>query len=447
MLISYSFRNFRSFRETAVLDMKAGKQRTYDENLIREAGMRILPSAVIYGANASGKSNIIMSLALMQEIVTWGSVEASSPIMMNMELYPFAYNTEPEPILFQAEFINNGRHYLYSFEIIVKPFQKDKRKIVSEQLWVSCGNKLVQVFERDSQRVDIKRDKKVLSLIQYNENLLAEFENKININLDPTKLFLAHGFKTLISSDIADDVIDFFTSKLLVVNDFALRKLNISMAFSEMPKKSVAVWNTLLDNFIKAADFGPQKLMLKPQKIEENRFEDMQLYSAYTPNGFEKPIMIPAELMESRGTLKLLDFAIPFITVFEEGTVFVLDEFDAIIHPELVKGIIALFNDQSFNKNGAQLIFSTHNPIYMSNRIFRRDQIKFVERDKDTYESTIHSLADFGSTEVRNDENYMINYFKGKYSMLPYIDFTKFFHTPDNVKDPSTGRVPRKPGR
>jgi AAA15 family ATPase/GTPase len=165
------------------------------------------------------------------------------------------------------------------------------------------------------------------------------------------------------------------------------------------------------------------------------------------PNGLEKPIMIPAEWMESRGTLKLLDFAIPFTDIFKAGGVFVLDEFDAVIHPELIKGIIALFNDRSFNEKGAQLIFTTHNPIYMSNRIFRRDQIKFVERDKDTYESTIHSLADFGSEEVRNDENYLINYFRGKYSTLPYIDFKRLFNLPDNVQDPSAGRVPRKPGR
>jgi len=137
--------------------------------------------------------------------------------------------------------------------------------------------------------------------------------------------------------------------------------------------------------------------------------------------------MVPAELMESRGTLKLLDFAIPFESLFIKGEVFVLDEFDATIHSELIKGIIALFNDQLTNKQGAQLIFTTHNPIYLSNKIFRRVQIKFVEKDKDTFESTIYSLADFGSTDVSNDQNYLLNYFKGKYGTLPYIDFPKFF--------------------
>ncbi len=425
MLISYSFKNFRSFRGTSQLDLKAGTQRTYDENLIREAGMRILPSAVIYGANASGKSNIIMSLALMREIVLQGSIEASSPDLSNMELYPFAYGSEREPILFQVEFTNEGRRFLYSFEVMAKLFEKDKRQIVSERLWINSGKELIQIFERNSQRVAVKRDRKVLSLIQYNERLLSEFENKINKNLGPVELFLTNAFKTVISSEIADNVIDFFKTKLVVVSDFTLKKLNLTFSSSDMPEKDFVVWNKMLDGFVKNADFGPQRILFKSQKSEDEHSADMRLVSIYKSG--ERDIMVPAELMESRGTLKLLDFAIPFETLFASGGVFVLDEFDAAIHPELVKGIIALFNDQSANKNGAQLIFTTHNPIYLSNKIFRRDQIKFVEKDKDTYESTIHSLADFGATDVRNDENYLLNYFKGKYSALPYIDFSKLF--------------------
>ena len=116
-------------------------------------------------------------------------------------------------------------------------------------------------------------------------------------------------------------------------------------------------------------------------------------------------------------------FAIPFEKLFQTGGVFVLDEFDAAIHPELIKGILALFNDSELNKAGAQLIFTTHNPIYLNNKIFRRDQIRFVEKDTDSYESVIYSLADFGSEEVRNDHNFLINYFKGNYGALPFINF------------------------
>jgi len=426
MLIKYVFQNFRSFKSKTQLNMGAGPQRTLDENLIRENGLRILPSAVIYGANASGKSNIIMSLALMREIVLQGSLEASSPDLNNLELYPFAHSPKQNPMLFEVEFSNEGSHFLYSFEVMTKLFDKGKRQITSEQLWIDSNKGMIQIFERDLQKVTIKRDKKVLSLIQYNEKLLAEFENKINKNLDPAELFLTHAFKTVVSSEIADKVIDFFKNKLIVVSDFTLKKANLTFSATDMPDKDFLAWNKTLDGFVKNADFGPQRILFKSQKSEDERSADMQLVSIYKSG--KRDVMVSAELMESRGTLKLLDFAIPFENLFTKGGIFVLDEFDAAIHPELIKGIIALFNDQSVNKKGAQLIFTTHNPIYLSNKIFRRDQIKFVEKDKDTFESTVYSLADFGSTDVRNDQNYLLNYFKGKYGTLPYIDFSKLFN-------------------
>ncbi|WHH60024.1 ATP-binding protein [Petroclostridium sp. X23] len=425
MLINYVFENFRSFKSKTKLNMEAGAQRTLDENLIRENKLRILPSAVIYGANASGKSNIIMSLAIMREIVLQGSLEAFSSDLNNLELYPFAHSSEQKPMLFEIEFTNEESRFLYSFEVLTKSFDKDKRQIVSEQLWINNNKTLIQIFERSLQRVAIKRDKKVLSLIQYDEKLLAEFENKINKNLDPTELFLTHAFKTVISSEIADEVIDFFKNKLVVVSDFTLKKTNLTFSAADMPDKDFLAWNKTLDGFVKNADFGPQRILFKSQKSEEEHSADMELVSIYKSG--KRDVMVPAEFMESRGTLKLLDFAIPFETLFTKGGVFVLDEFDAAIHPELIKGIIALFNDQSVNKKGAQLIFTTHNPIYLNNKIFRRDQIKFVEKDKDTFESTVYSLADFGSTDVRNDQNYLLNYFKGKYGTLPYIDFSKLF--------------------
>lgn len=426
MLINYVFKNFRSFRGNCQMSMTAGMQRTLNENLIRKDGLRILPSAVIYGANASGKSNIIMSLALMKEIVLHGSLEALSS-EFNLELYPFAYSSEQNPMLFEVEFTNAGSHFQYSFEVLAKPFDKGKRHIVSEKLLMNVNKSMITIFERDLHRVEIKRDKRVLSLIQYEEKLLDEFQSKINKNLDSAELFLPRAFKTIVSSEISDKVIDFFKSKLIVISDFTLKKANLTFSASNMPEKDFLLWNKTLEGFVKNADFGPQQIMFKSQKKEDADSTNMKLVSIYKSGSGE--VMVPAELMESRGTLKLLDFAIPFDTLFSKGGTFVLDEFDAAIHPELIKGIVSLFNDQSLNEKGAQLIFTTHNPIYLNNKMFRRDQIKFVEKDKDTFESIIYSLADFGSTDVRNDQNYLINYFKGKYGTLPYIDFTKLFNS------------------
>lgn len=427
MLINYRFSNFRSFQNEASISMLAGLQRTLNENLIRWNGKRILPSAVIYGANASGKSNIIMSLAVMREIVLSGSLEANIPDLNNLEFYPFAYEDNNNPMMYEVEFVNNGLHMLYNFEVLCTPFKKGKRKIVSENLYViGKDSEKIKIFERDKNKVLIIKDDKALEIIKFDKELLDEIEKKINTNLDYSELFLSRAFKSIISNDLAEVVIDFFRKKLIVVSDFTLKKTNLTFSIEDMPTKDFLLWNKTLEGFLKNADFGPQNIAFKPNKSGNNDTANMELVSIYKHNN--KNIMIPSEIMESRGTLKLLDFAIPFEDLFTSGGVFVLDEFDSAIHPELIKGIISLFNDQEINKSGAQLIFTTHNPIYLNYKIFRRDQIRFVEKDKDTFTSVIYSLADFGSEEVRNDHNYLINYFKGNYGALPFIDFSRLIN-------------------
>ena len=206
------------------------------------------------------------------------------------------------------------------------------------------------------------------------------------------------------------------------------------MEFKGAPKKdNVRVWNGLLEKFVKAADFGPQQLSYVLRKNSETQDNVAILVSEYTVSG--KKTVIPAQLMESDGTMKLIRFALLFQDIFTTGGTLVIDEFDSSLHPEIVKGLIALFNDSTINTNGAQLIFTTHNPIYLNNEIFRRDQIFFVEKDKSSYKSSLYTLADFGSEEVRNDENYLINYFKGKYCSMPFIDFSLLLNKPNKEGD------------
>ena len=420
MLIDYRFSNFRSFRQMTSLSMIAGRQTTLNENLIREYGLRILPSAVIYGANASGKSNIIMSLAVMKDVVLSGSVEANLANLKHLELCPFAFQKPEKPMKFEVDFVYGGKRLEFGFEIEVSTFERKTRSVVSENLsYIDKPEHKIPIYTRDRDGIRLNGEKRARSLIQFDEKLLKQFEKKINDNIDETELFLSRGFKSTISDELADVVLDFFKEELLVVSDFTLKKTNITFSFEDSPKKDFFAWNKILDGFVKNADFGPQEIAF--HKSEES--SSVELVSIY--NYKNQKLVIPAELMESRGTLKLIDFAIPFVKMFKSGGVLILDECDASIHPELMKGILALFNDSDLNSSGAQLIFTTHNPIYLSNKIFRRDQIRFVEKDTDSYESIIYSLADFGLQEVRNDHSYLVNYFKGNYGALPFIDFSR----------------------
>lgn len=432
MIVRYSVTNFRSFKSKTNLSMVAGSQRTLNENLIRKVGLRILPSVVIYGANASGKSNLILSLAVMKEIVLAGTLESSSPDLSNLELYPFAHNGEQEPIGFELEFFYKGYHVLYGFKISCDSLKKGCRKIEEEWFSVFEGNgKKIDIFKRNSEGIHLSIEKKALSFINQKKRLVKDLEDIINANLDEADLFLSRAFKSTVSHDLAEVVIDFFKEKLVVVSDFTLKKATVSFMIKELPERDYFAWNKLIDGFVQNADFGPQSIAFKVVESEEDESSKAELMSFYKQKG--KNIAIPSELMESRGTLKLIDFAIPFAKLFSSGGVFVLDEFDSAIHPELIRGIISLFNNQEINKAGAQLIFTTHNPIYLSNKMFRRDQVLFIEKDPQKYESVLYSLADFGSEEVRNDHNYLLNYFKGNYGALPYVDFSKLINIIDST--------------
>lgn len=431
MIIEYCFGNYRSFKEKTQFSMRATSQTTFNDTLIRDFDERILPSSVIYGANASGKSNIISSLQTFREIVVAGSISNNTPTLSNLELCPFVHDENPSPIFWAIDFANNGKRFYYELQIKVGRLKKDNRLIHYESLSLVQNKKRIPIFTRTENNVQISKESKILDFMDMEDSLVKSLEDKLNDNLDSLELFLSRGFKNTISSDIADIVIDFFSQKLFAVKDFTQQSFNLRIQSEQEMGKNFSIWNGILDSFVKGADFGPQRIFFRKKNDDDDHAADMKLFSAYKNK--DTNVFIPAEYMESKGTLKLIDFAIAFQTIFPQGGIFIIDEFDAALHPELVKGIISLFNNPKFNTKGSQLIFTTHNPIYLNNKIFRRDQIRFVEKDKATFQSALYSLADFGSTDVRNDENFLINYFKGKYSTLPYIDFASLLRkTVDN---------------
>ena len=429
MLINYNFENFRSFKGDVELSMKAGRERTFNENLIRVGKKgRYLPSAVIYGANASGKSNIIMSLSTMRSIILSGTIDSTVPTFKPLSLCPF-FGNDQNPMKFDVEFIEDGIHFKYGFAVLISITNISNGIIVEEHLSIINPKSITKIFERSANHIEINPSKRLLDYAETDQNTLKNIEDKINKNLTQNELFLSRGFKTIVSNELAGKVINFFKNKLFALNDFSLGQIEIKLPESEKLNKNSAMWNGILDKFVKIADFGSQQLLYKAKEKGDEITGELELISIYNDK-----IIVPSELVESKGTLKLVEFAVLFVNIFESGGTFVIDEFDSAIHSEIIKGLIGLFNDPSYNINGAQLIFTTHNPIYLNNKLFRRDQILFIEKSKDDFSSSIFSLADFGSEDVRNDENYLINYFKGKYSALPYIDFAQLLTEDTAVK-------------
>ena len=430
MLIRYSFKNFRSFHDKAEISMKATSQTTLNENIIRINGERLLPSTVIYGANASGKSNIIMSIKIFKKIIICGSLLYKDIDLDDLELCPFIHDGETNPISFEIEFINKNKHCIYKLEIEVEKCRRGNRTILNEEFYIKSCKKYHLIYKRNKSHIDISTDRFALKQMETEAKFINDITEKLSRNMDASVPFLTSGFKNIISNDLANCVISFFSEKLITIDNFTITTSSVQLKSNQTIEKNFTVWNQTLDGFVKGADFGPQQMIFKSD-VDDNdeHTANMQLFSVYNFN--DQNIFIPAQLMESSGTLKLIDFALLFQSFFPKGCTFFMDEFDASLHPEIVKGIISLFHDSDFNTEGSQLIFTTHNPIYLNNKIFRRDQIAFVEKDRINFQSSVYTLADFGSTDVRNDENYLINYFKGKYSSLPYIDFSSLFKGDD----------------
>jgi len=159
-----------------------------------------------------------------------------------------------------------------------KTFKKETRSVVSEFLaYIDKTEQKTIIYTRDKDKIQINKEKKALSLIEFDEKLLKQFEKKINENIDETELFLSRAFKSTISNELADMVLDFFKEELVVVSDFTLKKTNLTFSLEDSPKKNFFVWNKVLDGFVKNADFGPQGIAFKSNKSEDKESSSMEL--------------------------------------------------------------------------------------------------------------------------------------------------------------------------
>ena len=204
---------------------------------------------------------------------------------------------------------------------------------------------------------------------------------------------------------------------------YRANSMRLIRKFSDPKKKSIHIEKTLNE----AADyFGISSNALG--YIIDSDNDEAKLYSLFENN--KKAKAIPAELFESYGTIRFVNMFPLVVNALQNGGTLVVDEFDASIHPMALMSIINIFHNDDINTNHAQLVFNTHNPIFLNSNLFRRDEIKFVERDDESHLSSLYSLSDFGTagkSGVRKNEDYMKNYFVDRYGAIKDIDFAPIF--------------------
>ena len=428
MLLEFKTKNYKCFKDEAVFSMMpAPKQKGLDYSLLTQvAGKKdytALCSSVVYGANAAGKSNIVSAIQTFKSIVLHGNINNVPGNFPNaaentLELIPnnSLPADKPEPVCFSIKFIDSDLLFDYSLAIDLGAFldSEYKRSIKSEILKINEK----AIFARTENKLEIY-EKSLKSIEQY---LLPDFKKNFKLilsysekSLKETDLYIINGFKTMVSSDLSTLFYDFFMSKLKTY----YQTFVVNMYPTYMNK---FYEDSLLNEAAKSFGINSNKLVFVRQ---ENAYDQQPILCSVMENGR----LIPAINFESYGTVRFVNTLPMFAQVLKKGGTIVMDEFDTSLHPMVVMDIINIFHNDEINKNHAQLIFNTQNPIFLNNNLFRRDEIKFVERSDETNCSELYSLSDFGTkgTNARKGKDYMNNYFMSKYGAIRDIDLSDIF--------------------
>lgn len=397
-LLQFSVGNFRSFNQVRTFSMAASSiQDEPKENVVANGHYKFLISAALYGANSSGKSNLVYAFSQMKEIVI-NSGRLNHNDQLPHDPFLLAEDCGNRPTHFETVYLdNNGNRIRYGFDYSLN-------KIEREWLFIANANQ--------KERPHFVRDEEGIAI---NENLFSE-GNGLEERTNDNRLFLS--VVAQLGGKISMSVIDFFQFGLKIISGLD------NQGYEGLTEKQ------FLDRQEEAAKAMAffSDLQLGFDNLEAIAHGNViDVYSIHNVYGVEGNIAgsrrFRFDKCESQGTQKLFELAGPLFDTLKHGRILVMDELDAKMHPLISQHIIRLFNDPSTNPKRAQLIFTTHDTNLLSSHLLRRDQIWFTEKDKsessDLY-SLMHIVLPDGS-KPRGDGNIERNYIRGRYGAIPYL--------------------------
>ena len=409
MLIEFSVENFRSFKERMTLSMVANdsEELLHSNTVSATAKLRLLKSAAIYGANASGKSNLVKAFQFMSDFIRTSAKDMQTGEKLDFE--PFLLNTSEwaRPSLFEIIFLVGATRYRYGFQI-------NESVVVSEWLFQQSKRNEKALFTREGNVFTIfsgfKEAKGLESRTRDNAlflSVLAQF----NV-LTAIEIVSVTGFYPTFSDPFLDVSVeaDLF-SKSFHNNpkEISTFLAHFHLGFTEVLLKKNILQDSQPNGKIKDTNTSFSEIFTKHRVIDSQ-------------NRGITSIDFNLEQQESNGTRKIVAFAPTFIEALQNGACIFFDEIDNSLHPLLSRKIIELFNNAETNAQGAQLIFTTHDTNLLSPNLLRRDQIWFTE--KMPHGATdLYSLADFEINEAKPSQSasYGNDYLLGKYGAIPYI--------------------------
>lgn len=398
MIIRFSFKNFKSFKNENCLDMEATSLKEHEYNISKTENGDYLKIAAIYGANASGKTNVLQAFNYMKKKVLVSDDSRINNNLSEENIFTFMINNEP--ISLEVEILaENNKIYKYGFEVL-------NNAIISEWLYEKRVNKFYEIFDRTNNNIEVKDNKnKLLGLANVDEKTLflnvfakidknnEDFNNVYNWFIDANYLDLGDpNFENVLNNRIS----------LKIIED----------------KK----YKEELLKFIKTFDATIDSINISPNSLEELKNTNGVVKPELVHNGEDGNKKALPLVLESNGTMKMFHLFDFLMDTLRNGRVLFVDELDAKLHPLLTRYIINLFHNSEKNIGNGQLIYSTHDTVNLNKDTFRRDEIWFAEKDKDGI-STIYSLADYriNDVKVRNDATYNKDYLTGRYGAIPVL--------------------------
>ena len=420
MILEFTVENYRSFygKKTLVLEADKALKECSETNLFACSKHILLRTLALYGANSSGKSNLVSAMYTMARCILL-SVRLNDN--EELEYDPFLLLTDNErPTMFEVIFLKGEYCYRYGFRYNLE-------RIVDEWLF----------------RKTTPRSKEQMMFVRNEEGICVEeknfpegigYEEKINDN----RLFLS--LCQQLGGEISRQVLSWFQSDFNVIsglNNQQYRSYS-KLLFHKKEQSSVDAleffqklrlgFNSILTHEEEPnipSDLTIELRAMFQKEIQGKKSIELDsVHNIYSDKGkVVSSVNFSFEERESSGTNKLFDLSGPIFDTLYTGATLVIDELDAKMHPLISQYIIELFNNPETNPKNAQLIFTTHDTHLLSQKILRRDQIWFTEKDSQE-QTDLYSLMDIvlpDGTKPRNDANYERNYIAGRYGAIPYI--------------------------
>jgi len=374
-------------------------------NISEDSDISLLKTAVVYGANASGKSNLLLAFDTLKNFIL-----NSTDLKLDQEIpyyKPFLLDVETrnQPMLFEIEFITaEPMRYRYSVEF-------DKTQIISEKLIFFPEKNGRNLFERDG----------VTGKYSWGRDLKGKKESLTGEVLKNV-LFLSKAANNNESDERLRAIYRYFRTNFMFHTSADSSRTEVYLTSLKMNDLSQKGFNESLIEFLKSADLGISSVRVRKEKTINDLSTEVDIghrvFSRTNETGEDHFFQLQDE---SAGTIKMFDLAGKIIDTLRNGNVLIVDELDSSFHPLMSEYILSIFNDPVKNPKNAQLIVATHDAYLLDSEKLRRDQIWFVEKDK-YGASNLYSLDEFEKSEVRKNVPFDRWYLSGRFGALPLID-------------------------